>query len=407
MFEKLALIIQREISATLRRPFFLIFALGAPIVLAIVGLVIFQINKSNPLPAEGSEQAAAQSGLAEGLLDPAGIIPPEAAAAANLRPYPDEGAARAALEAGEISAYYQVPLDYVQSGKVDYYTLEANPLLLNVNNYGLGRLLAYGLLAADPALAERALTPLDLKVTSLAEAASLEEENWFVIRLPMFMVILLYMVILVPASNLVGSLTDEKKNQVLEVLLCSVSPMQLFVGKLLATGLLGLLQTLLWVGLVWGIGSLGGQPLEIPAGYSVPLPLLFWCVIFALLGYMMYGTQMAGVGALAPDMNESRSVTLLILLPLIVGYSLAGVTEEQPFGLLAYFLSYFPLTAPVGMISRMAAADLPLWEPLLSTALQVLAVLWLVRTFGKLFQARLMLSGQSLSVKRLFAALRE
>ena len=220
------------------------------------------------------------------------------------------------------------------------------------------------------------------------------------------MVILLYMVILVPSGNLVSGLTDEKKNRVMEVLLCSVSPMQLFVGKLLATGILGLIQMLLWVGLTWGVGKFGGSPLQIPEGYTIPLPLLVWSVVYAMLGYMMYAAQLAGVGALAPSNNESRSVTILLMLPLIIGYSLSTTISKAPNSLLAYILSYFPLTAPVAMIGRMAATDLPFWEPLLSALSQFVGMVIIVRLFGRLFQANLMLSGQQLTPKRLLAALK-
>ena len=183
------------------------------------------------------------------------------------------------------------------------------------------------------------------------------EDSWIVELLPNAMALILYMVIIMSSSVLVMAMTDEKKNRVLEVLLSSVSSRQLVTGKILAVGFLGLIIMFLWIGMLWSVTRFGGQPLSIPEGFKLPTPLLFWACIYAFLGYAIYGSQMAGLGALAPDIKDSRSVSFIVLIPLIAVYMFLIVIVTNPDGPIAIILSLFPLTSPVGMITRMAATE--------------------------------------------------
>jgi ABC-2 type transport system permease protein len=154
------------------------------------------------------------------------------------------------------------------------------------------------------------------------------------------------------------------------------------------------------------VARFGGSPLNLPPGFSIPAHLLVWSLVFSITGYAMYGTQMAGIGALAPNANDTRSLTLLVLSPLIVGYMFNIMFLEAPEAPLMVFLSMFPLTGPVVMIGRMAAVDLPFWQPVLSLGLQILAVGVIFRLFSRLFRAQALLSGQPLTVRGLVKALR-
>ncbi len=413
MISHMLLIIQREIYATIQRRTVILFMFGVPIVLGLVAVVAYQFNKTPQAGGAQTNSAPVDNleGKPLGYVDPSGLIAsfPPFVPAFNYQRYDSQEQALQALQSEKIKGFFVIPADYAKGAPPEYFTKNNNPLSSSINNGELGAILTFNLLKSDPQLAQEVISPIKPKVSELpappAAQNATRSDNWYVSTLPLFMVILLYMVILVPSGNLVSGLTDEKKNRVMEVLLCSVSPMQLFVGKLLATGFLGLIQMLLWIGVLWGVGKFGGQPLQLPPGYSVPTGLLLWSVVFAMLGYMMYAAQLAGVGAMAPSANESRSVTILLMLPLIVGYSLSTVIGQAPYSPLAYILSYFPLTAPVAMIGRMAAVELPFWEPLLSAFCQLIGVIIIVRLFGRLFHASLMLSGQTLNVKRLFTAL--
>jgi len=413
VFRHLSLIIQREFYATLQRKVIIFFMFGIPILFALFGVIVYQFNQSATAKRLNDEINAVESISPKpavkiiGLVDEANLmesLPPGMTLVDTYKLYATQSAALADLELSFIDGVLIIPADYAQGAHPQFYTNKTSLLSNWVDNEQIGVILAYNLLAKDPALAQVALSPMEIQVTELessyVENNALDSSNWYVSMLPTFMVFLLYMVILIPSGNLVSGLTDEKKNRVMEVLLCTVSPMQLFVGKLLATGFLGLVQMLLWMGLVWVMGKYGGSPLRIPEGFTVPTSLLLWAIVYALLGYMMYAAQLAGVGALAPNASESRSVTIFLMLPLIVAYMLSAFISIAPYSTLAYFLSYFPLTAPVAMVGRMAAVTLPVWEPPLSALSQLVGVLVIVRIFGRLFNANLMLSGQTLNLKR-------
>jgi len=191
----------------------------------------------------------------------------------------------------------------------------------------------------------------------------------------------------------------------MEVLISSLSPQQMIGGKILALGLLGLLQTALWVGVLWAVIRFGGQPLDIPAGFVVPTELLIWAFIYGLLGYAMYGAQMAGLGALAPDVKDASGASFVVLVPLIIVYVFLTAISSAPDGSLALVLSLFPLTSPVGMIARMTQITVPLWQSVLAAVLQALTAVLIVRLVARLFRAQNLLSGQPFSVKHYLRAL--
>lgn len=408
--KKTMLVMFSEIRTTLGRKTFLILALGIPLVLGIIALIVMAVNRdasSALAESVGRGRFDATQQMAEGYVDQGGLIDvlPADVPSGWLTEYPDEAAAQAALEAEEIAAYYIIPADYLASGEVAYVTLQHNPISDRVNADGIERILLLNLLG-DAELADDVWNPLDVKVTALESAKSeAAEDSWIVELFPTLMVLLLYMVILMPASVLVNAVTDEKKNRVMEVLMSSLSPGQMITGKILALGLLGLLQTTLWFGVLWAVVRFGGRPLRIPAGFAVPTQLLVWSFVYGLLGYAMYGAQMAGLGALAPDIKDVRGASLIILSPLIVVYMFAVGIFVAPDGPLALVMSLFPLTSPVGMIARMTQVTVPLWQLVLAAVLQALAAILIVRTVARLFRAQHLLSGQPFSVKRFFGAL--
>ena len=418
---KTLLVMLNEIRTTLRRKSFVILALGVPLVLGATASIVMAVNRDVPSApvastetidaakqtAEGACPEADVPSEAEGYVDEGGLIK---ALPADIPPgwlteYATEETAQAALEAEEIAAYYIIAADYVETGEITYVTPQYNPISDDVETDGIEWILLVNLLG-DAELAADVWNPLDVKVTALE---SVEPEaaqgSWIVKLFPNLMTFVLYMVILMPAGVLMNAITDEKKDRVMEVLISSVSPQQMIGGKILALGLLGLLQTALWVGVLWAVIRFGGQPLDIPTDFAIPTELLVWAFIYGPLGYAMYGAQMAGLGALAPDVKDASGASFIVLMPLIIVYVLLTAILSAPDGSLALVLSLFPLTSPVGMIARMTQTTVPLWQALLAAALQLLTAILIVRLVARLFRAQTLLSGQPFSARRYFRAL--
>ena len=405
--QRTMLVMRQEIYATLRRAFFVIFAFVIPIGMGVVAIVTYAINDNAPETVEAETSQPAN--VIQGYVDPSGWIKviPDDSPLYTFVEYGSEPEAQAALDSEKISGYFILPEDFLETGELVFVVQDFKLGEDRPSTYYFQRMLGMNLFESDLELGLLAVEPLMISIHEIAvNDGPLIQDNWLAEQLPFFLVILLYIVILVPASSLVNSITDEKKNRVIEILLSSVSAGEFFVGKLLALGLLGIVQTFVWVGVIWAVGKFGGQPLNLPADFAIPTQLLVWAVVFSFTGYAMYGTQMAGIGALAPDVKDTRSLTLLVLAPLLFGYTFNIIFLEVPNSTLAVVLSLFPLTAPVVMIGRMATTNIPVWQPILSLALQFISIIWIIKMFTRLFRAQALLSGQELNVRRFVQALR-
>ena len=403
---KTSLIMVQEIRTTIRRKTFMIFSFGLPLLVGVIALVFILVNRDSGSTNNVVEIKPAEQ-LVEGYVDEGALIQsiPEDLPSDWLVAFGDLTAAKAALEAEEITGYYVIPADYAESGNLRYITDSYDPIGGGLNSNGMEWILAVNLLG-DMELASNVWNPMNISYTSLSPEVDEEIENsWIAELLPNIMALVLYLVIIMTASILVAALTDEKKNRILEVLLSSVSSNQLITGKILAAGLLGMLTLMVWVGVLWGVVSFGGRSLSIPEGFSLSSSLLIWAIVYALLGYAMYGSQMAGLGALVPDIKDSRGLSFVVLAPLIIVYMFLTIIVTRPDGTIAIVLSMFPLTAPVGMITRMAATEVPMWQAFLSAFLQLIAVVIIVRLAARLFRAQTLLSGQPVNIRRYYAAM--
>lgn len=406
--KKTLMIMAAEIRTSLRRKSFVIIAIVVPLLLGLIALGIGLVNRNamETVLADVAASPAPPSALA-GYVDAGNLIRtvPADLPADRLLRYDDAAAARAALDAGAIAGYYVIAPDYLQSGAVTYITQDFSVLSDSLDTSLMEQLLLINLLGGDASLASAVQQPFQVQATSLAPVVAASEESWISELFPLFMVLVLYMALIIPGGILVNALIDEKKNRVMEVLMTSVSPAQMVTGKVAALGLLGLLMTALWLGVLWSIARFGGSALSIPAGFSLPTGLLAWALVYFLGGYAIYGAQFAGIGALAPDVNQTKSVTWIVMLPIIVAYMFMAVAFDNPTGPFAVALSLFPLTSSVAMIGRMAATEVPLWQAVLAALLQFVTAYFIIRLTAQMFRAQYLLTGQPLTAKSFYRTL--
>jgi ABC-2 type transport system permease protein len=223
--------------------------------------------------------------------------------------------------------------------------------------------------------------------------------------LPYAVTMLFYIIILSAASLLLSSVAKEKENRMMEILLVSVTPRQLLTGKIVALGLLGLTQTIVWVGTGRILLARSGTTFNLPIAFQLPPSFLIWGVVFFLLGYAVYASLMAGLGALVPNLREATQATIVVIFPLIIPIFLLSILINDPNGMLATILSLFPLTAPVAMMTRLSAGNVPLWQTSLSAILLAVTAVLVVRSVARMFRAQTILSGQPFSRKLFFSTL--
>jgi ABC-2 type transport system permease protein len=191
----------------------------------------------------------------------------------------------------------------------------------------------------------------------------------------------------------------------MEILMTSVQPTQMLNGKIVALGLVGLLQTVIWSGAAYALLMISGQKFSLPISFQLPPQILLWGVLFFLLGYAVYGSLMAAIGALVPNLREASQATTVIMLPMIVPLVFITALIQKPNSALSIGLSLFPLTSPVTMMTRLTAGSVPLWQLLLAVLLLVLTAWFLLHAIAGMFRAQTLLSGQEFNLKLLFKAL--
>jgi ABC-2 type transport system permease protein len=418
--KKIAIVMHYELGRTLRRGSFLFVAFGIPLIAVVIfGVIALTQDRDSDSTASGN--APAFEFAAEGYVDHSGLVqalPPDIPAN-HLIPYTTEKEARQALASGEITAFYVVPADYVEVGAIDYVYPNSASLLDDRQKWVMRWTLLFNLLDGDLERAQTVWNPMVIFARQsdfVAQPTSTgvgcapgmpcapEAFNQF---FPALMVVLFYLAFLMSGDLLFKSVSGEKENRTIEVLILSLTPRQMLVGKIVGLGTAGLLQLAAWVGAVIAIVSFGGQTLGLPTDFALPPSVPVWSLVFFLLGFAIYASLMAGVGVLVPNIKEAGQATIVAIFPLLVGYLVGFISSiaEVPHALTPTILSLFPLTAPVLMIMRLTVGNVPWWQPWLAAVLMVGSAYFVIRAVAAMFRAQNLLSGQPFSVKRYFLAL--
>ncbi len=409
--KKTLIVMKNEIITLLARPSFWIAALGIPLVAGLIYAVVGFINRDSD-SAESISQAflGSQEVLPEGYVDLSGILVevPVSIPPGTFLPFNDETSAALALQAGEIAAYYIIAPDYLKSGLITYVRPDFNPLSSESDRSGmLNWILDVNLVGGDMFFANLVGGPLEVEEIPLAPTnLQFDAESPFAWFVPYAVSLIFYMLIISSTSLLMNNISKEKENRVMEVILTSVTPRQLLAGKILGLGIVGLGQTILWLSLTYFLINKSSSVFQILATIHIPFSFVLWGLVFFLLGYAIYASLMAGLGALAPNLREASQSVFVILLPLIIPLFFAStVFAEDPHGAIATVLSIFPLTAPAAMMSRLSSGGVPGWQPWLASALMLGTAVLVVRAVAGMFRAQSLLAGQGFNVKVYLKAL--
>lgn len=319
--------------------------------------------------------------------------------------YPDEAAAEKALQANDIQAYTVIAADYIETGKAVTRRPDFNPIAGFELSGPLSSLINYNLFKGDTALLEKYASPMQIETEYLSPEPQRDPNSMLTFFVPYVVTFLFYMMILGSSSLMLSSITDEKQNRVMEMLMTSITPMQILTGKMVALGMAGLLQTVVWGAAGLGMLRVSGTTFDISSAFQLPLSVLAWGILFFILGYIIYACLMAGVGALVPNLREASQATTIIVMPMIVPLMLITLLIQKPNHWVSVVLSLFPLTSPVAMMTRLSAATIPFWQPLLAVVILLVTTWLLIRATAGMFRAQNLLSGQTFKLKVFFKAL--
>jgi ABC-2 type transport system permease protein len=391
------LVARREFLSNVRRRAFLFAAFGAPLFSIVVMYIVFAITVQSFETTEGI-------GLV-GYVDQAGVLQAGIEQPEDFRPYPDETAARAALDAGEISGYFIVPANYIATGDIDLYLLTiAVPEALydQIEAYLVANL--GGSVAAERL--ERLQDPVNTQIQTLDNGRLVRDSGIAGLFLTPIIFVMVFMLASQTSSGyLMSGVVEEKSNRIMEILITSITPMQLLVGKIVGLGALGLLQLVIW--LVAGALVLqAGQGSTLLSGVYIPADMLALGIIYFLLTYFLIASLMAGIGAVAGGEQESRQLasifSLLLFLPLFFLFNLF----TDPNGTISTILTLLPFTSPVTTIIRMAFGTVPAWQLAVSLALLLLTTLFVMWASARVFRWSLLMYGKRPSLRQLIGIIR-
>ncbi len=247
--------------------------------------------------------------------------------------------------------------------------------------------------------------------------------------------IIIYFFVFLYGAMVMRSVMEEKTSRIVEIIISSVKPFQLMMGKIVGVAGVGLTQLLIWVVLGFAVttigasfmnvdteqivaaskemqensASMGGTPQqmnfsdnELVKGFStINFPLIIGAFIFYFLfGYLMYASLFGAIGAAVDSETETQQFMLPISLPLILSISLSTAIITDPNGQLAFWLSIFPLTSPVAMMIRLPFIGVS-WQLFLSMFVLIGAFVGTTWLAGRIYRVGILMYGKKVTYKEL------
>ncbi len=396
-----AIVIQ-ELVANFKRRSYLLTALGVPLlaIAIVLGVMLFRGDDAGK-PEDPLENLP---DLPTGYVDLSGRFPSPGQFALFLKSYEDADAAEAAVLAGAIGSYYLIPADYMQTGQVTRYSQQFNVIesdmgmvesFLVITLLGDDNPLVLARLQSPAAVTEHQLSRTGELVTEI-EGDSFDR-YWLVYGFAMIML----MSTMMSASQLMRSVIIEKENRMIEVVLSSLRPTQVMIGKVLGQGAAGLIQIVLWLVGIVVIIQITDANIPYLGAVDVPSSFIVIMVLYYLGGYLLFAAFSGGIGAISQNLREGPQYAVVYSIPAVLPLFFITQILDAPNSTLAIVLSFFPLSAPLGMVQRMAITTVPGWQVAVSLVLLFLGVAVALWFSARLFRVNTLLAGQLPSRKEL------
>ena len=212
------------------------------------------------------------------------------------------------------------------------------------------------------------------------------------------MVMLIYMAVLLYGISVMRSVLEEKNSRIMEVLLSSANSTELMTGKLLGVGAVGLTQIIVWtvMGGVIGLPLLAAQASL--GGLQLSPTVLVSFVLFFLLGYLLYSTMYATIGAITTTEQEGQQVQFIIVIPLVLSVFMLMPVLRTPDSAAVVWMSLIPFFAPILMFARIVVQTPPLWQIALSLLLLIGTVAGFTVLCARIYRVGVLIYGKRATV---------
>jgi ABC-2 type transport system permease protein len=243
--------------------------------------------------------------------------------------------------------------------------------------------------------------------------------------------LILYITLLLYGSQVMNGVIEEKSSRIIEVIISSVKPYQLMLGKIIGVGLVGLTQFVLWIVLTIGLTQVTGKMYaskakaimsvdqgkasvemskamqDSPMGEvtkvleSTNIPLILFAFLFYFfVGYLLYSSLFAAIGSAVESATEAQQFTFIVMIPIILSFLLAQYTMQDPDSTIAFWASLIPFTSPINMMVRLPYG-VPVWELVLSMSLLVLGFLACSWISARIYRVGILMYGKKATWKEL------
>ena len=286
----------------------------------------------------------------------------------------------------------------------------------------------------DPEIVSAVKTKVNLQIMRMDEKGN-EKETFTKVQFSLGLVLamLVYMFILFFGSQVMQGVAEEKTNRIIEVIISSVKPFQLMMGKIIGVSLVALTQFVLWI-LLTGVfyvgfsayvgishpdmltqGTVMSQEITsndimsnenvqsiVQVAQSIDFGTIITCfLVFFILGYLLYATLYAAVGSLVDNNTDSQQFTLPITVPLIIAIISSFYIVSNPDSSLSIWLSMIPFTSPISMMVRIPFG-VPIWQVVVSAALLAGTFVLMTWIAAKIYRTGILMYGKKLSYKEIF-----
>ena len=280
-------------------------------------------------------------------------------------------------------------------------------------------------------MVEKSHTDIDLKTIKWGEDGKEKVGSAEVaLIIGMITAFIIYMFIVIYGAQVMAGVVQEKTNRIVEVMISSVKPFELMMGKIIGIAMVGLTQFLMWViltgiiavavGSVFGSGSLDVNSLQQmqqvgvhPAAANVAMPsqmqtllvalnglnyfeIIGLFIVYFLGGYLLYASLFAAVGSAVDNETDTQQFSLPIMLPIIFAIYAGIFAAQNPDGPLAFWCSMIPFTSPIVMMVRLPF-DVPIWQIILSLTILILSFIGTTWMAGKIYRTGILMYGKKIT----------
>lgn len=394
----LGTVIRFETTRTLKKKSFWIAALAVPLIGAFIGVVIFFSNKAT----DTQSKKLATEQYSVGITDKAHTIAPPLLGAIKAKQITTKAEGENAVKSGQLDAYFYFPTD-VSKQPVEVYGKDVG-IFKNNRYQDLADQLLKQSAASQTSPGVRTILQGDVKYDTTTYAKDGQVDKGFLeLIAPGAFLVLFYFMLVTFGNQILTSVTEEKENRVIEMILATIKPTTLLVGKLLSLITLAFVQMFvilipIIVGYFLFKDQLSLPNFDLSAVPLDPLAITLGATIF-IVSFLMYTGILMTLGAAMPTAKEAGgffgAVMALTFGPLYA----APIFITSPDSLVVQVLSYFPLTAPIPLLLRNAIGNLPLFSALISIALLLLTTIIAISIGVRIFRFGALEYSRKLSVK--------